>query len=96
MRFAFHSEAIKEYQEAVLWYAERNRHSALRFVEAVEETIQRIVDAPKRWRVVEEDVRCCLTHVFPYAILYTLEADFILILAVMHWSREPGYWKRRV
>jgi hypothetical protein len=41
-------------------------------------------------------VRRCLTHVFPYGVLYTVEPDFILIVAVMHGSREPGYWKRRV
>jgi hypothetical protein len=29
-------------------------------------------------------------------VLYTVEADFILIVAVMHSSREPGYWKRRI
>jgi toxin ParE1/3/4 len=28
--------------------------------------------------------------------LYTVEPDFVLIVAVMHCSREPGYWKRRV
>ena len=49
-----------------------------------------------RWRAIEEDVRRCLTRVFPYAVLYTIEADFILIVAVMHCSREPGYWKSRV
>jgi hypothetical protein len=37
-----------------------------------------------------------LTHVFPYGILYTIEAEFILIVAVMHGSRKPGYWKGRV
>jgi hypothetical protein len=27
--------------------------------------------------------------------LYTIEQDYILIVAVMHCSRAPGYWKRR-
>lgn len=35
-------------------------------------------------------------RVFPYAVLYSIEDDFILIVAVMHCSREPGYWKTRV
>jgi mRNA-degrading endonuclease RelE of RelBE toxin-antitoxin system len=26
----------------------------------------------------------------------TIESDYILIVAVMHCSREPGYWKHRV
>ena len=71
-----------------------NEHQA--FINAVEETIFRIVDSPNRWAFVEEDIRRCLTRKFPYGILYTVEEDCILIVAVMHCSREPGYWKKRV
>src|SRR5213594_4387998 len=96
MRYEFHPEALDEYQETTLYYAERDPALALRFVEAVEDAIRRILEAPERWRVLEEDVRRCLTHVFPYGVLYTIEPEFLLIVAVMHCSREPGYWKRRV
>jgi toxin ParE1/3/4 len=47
-------------------------------------------------RVIDEDVRRCITHVFPYGILYTIEQNLILIVAVMHFSREPDYWKHRI
>jgi len=96
MRYDFHPEAFEEYQQAALHYAEHDPGLALRFVEAVEETIQRILEAPTRWRILDEDVRRCLTRVFPYGVLYTVEPDFVLIVAVMHCSREPGYWKQRV
>lgn len=96
MRYEFHPEALDEYEAAALYYAERDPGLALRFIEVVEETIQRILEAPNRWRVIDEDVRRCLTRVFPYAVLYTVEPDFILIVAVMHCSREPGYWKQRL
>lgn len=95
MKYAFHVEAVAEYREAALYYARRDPDLALRFVEAVEDAIQRILESPTSWRVVEEDVRRCLTHVFPYGVLYTVEPDYVLILAVMHCSREPGYWKSR-
>lgn len=65
------------------------------FVTAVEDAIERILDSPTRWRIVDEDVRRCLTHLFPYGVLYTIEPDFVLIVAVMHCSREPGYWRAR-
>ena len=32
---------------------------------------------------------------FPYTLLYRTEGDAILVLAVAHQSREPGYWRRR-
>ena len=59
-------------------------------------TIARVVVTPDRWRILEEDVRRCLVRVFPYAVLYTIETDYILILAVMHGKREPGYWRHRL
>ncbi len=44
---------------------------------------------------MDEDVRRCMARRFPYGILYTIEQDYILILAVMHCSRQPGYRKSR-
>jgi toxin ParE1/3/4 len=96
MRYEFHSEALEEYRQAALWYAERESTLAQQFIASVEDAIGRVLDAPTRWRVIDEDVRRCLTRVFPYAVLYTIEADFLLIVAVMHCSREPGYWKLRI
>ena len=77
MRYEFHPEALEEYRQAVLWYAERESELGLKFVGSVEEAITRVVDAPRRWRAIDEDVRRCLTHVFPFAILYTIEPDFL-------------------
>ena len=96
MSYRFHPEALAEYQDAAQYYVERDPALAGRFIVAVEDAIRRIVEAPQRWQVLDEDVRRCLTRVFPYGVLFTVETDFILIVAVMHTSREPGYWKQRV
>jgi plasmid stabilization system protein ParE len=84
MRWEFHPEAFEEYREATRYYAERDPVLALPFIDAVENAIHRIVEAPERWRVLDEDVRRCLIRVFPYGILYTIEPDFILTVAAMH------------
>lgn len=96
MKYVFHPAALSEYSEAVEFYAERRLEIAQRFINAVENTIFKIVESPTRWPVIDEDIRRCLTPQFPYGILYTIQDNFILILAVMHCSREPGYWKDRV
>lgn len=96
MKYEFHPEALEEFRQAALWYADREPELGLQFIGSVEDALKRVVDAPSRWRVIEEDVRRCLTRIFPYAILYTIEPDFLLIVAVMHCSREPGYWRLRV
>ncbi|MEO8064520.1 MAG: type II toxin-antitoxin system RelE/ParE family toxin [Pseudomonadota bacterium] len=95
MRLEFHEEALAEYQAAALRYAEHTPELAIRFVEAVEQALQLVAESPSSWRVIEEDIHRCLTRIFPYGILYTVESDFILVLAVAHCSRQPGYWKSR-
>jgi len=41
------------------------------------------------------DIRRALVHRFPYGILYVPEQNQILIIAVMHLHRQPGYWQDR-
>lgn len=96
MRFEFHPDALAEYEDAAHYYAGCQDGLELRFIAAVEHVVQQIIEAPGRWPVLEEDIRRCLTHVFPYAVLYSVEADYVLILAVMHTYREPGYWRKRI
>jgi len=96
MRYEFHPAALEEYRQAALWYSEREPETALKFVASIEDAIGRIVETPTLGRLVDEDVRRCLTRVFPFGILYSIEDGFILIVAVMHFSRVPGYWKSRL
>jgi len=96
MRYEFHPEALIEYGEAARYYARQQPGLELRFVVCIEEAIELILEDACRWRPFDEDVRRCLTRIFPYGILYTIEPDFVLIVAVAHCSREPEYWKHRI
>jgi toxin ParE1/3/4 len=87
---------LEEYESAAIYYAEQDPDLQLQFIESIENAIERILESPDRWRVIDEDVRRCIAHVFPYRILYTIEHNLILIVAVMHFSREPDYWKHRI
>jgi plasmid stabilization system protein ParE len=96
VRHVFHPQAALEFEEAVSFYKERGRLLGGRFANEVRATIRKLLETPERWRVLEDDVRRCLVRVFPYSVLYTIEQDFILIVAVMHGKREPGYWRHRL
>ncbi len=96
MRYDFHPEARLEYREAAVFYDARRPGLGAAFTIEIEAAIQKILEAPECWRFVEQDVRRCLAHRFPYGILYTIEESFILIIAVAHGSREPGYWRHRL
>lgn len=96
MRIEFHPEALAEFEDAARYYANCQDGLGLRFIARVEFALSQIQKTPDRWRIFEEDVRRCLTRVFPYAVLYTIEPDCLLIIAVMHSHREPGYWRHRL
>ena len=96
MTYDFHPEAPLEYREAAAFYESRRQGLGAGFSLEVESTIGRILEAPRRWREIEQDVRSCRTRTFPYAILYSLDDDSVLIVAVMHLRRKPGYWRERV
>jgi hypothetical protein len=96
MRYEFHPEALAEYEAAARYYAICQGGLELRFMTAVELAVSHIRETPERWPILEDDVRRCLTRVFPYAALYTIEPDFLHIIAVMHCHRQPGYWRHRL
>ena len=96
MRYAFHPEARFDYRDSAAFYAAARPGLGAEFTREVEAVIEQICVAPQRWRLFEQDVRRCLTRRFPFAVLYTIEDDYILIVAVMHGSRKPGYWRHRI
>ncbi len=52
---------------------------------------------PESCPVVHEDIRRFFIHHFPFGIYYSIEKDnTILIIAIMHMSRKPDYWKNRL
>jgi len=96
MRYIFHPEALQEYEESAVYYRKISRELAISFINSVEKGIEKILEYPYAWPIIEEDVRRHLIKRFPFGIYYTIESNYISILAVMHLSRKPGYWKERL
>lgn len=98
--YGFHPDALLEYAEATTYYlSEASADVAARFVAAIESAVASILDAPDRWRVVEEPgIRRYVFKRYPFVLYYRWDVgkNFVTIFAVMHCSREPGYWKQRV
>ena len=59
--------------------------------------VKRIKATPGMWPVLDDQVRRCLVHRFPYGVIYSVDEQKsqVLILAVMHLHRQPGYWSER-
>lgn len=95
MRIEFTEEARKHILSAVAHFHEEDAFEAAeRFQQAVFDEAEAIAEAPQRWRELRPGVR---SKVFAkpwrrYSLLYTIKIDRILVLAVAHHRRRPGYW----
>ncbi|OGV71528.1 MAG: plasmid stabilization protein [Lentisphaerae bacterium RIFOXYA12_64_32] len=96
MRWKFHPDASEEYLASCRYYADIGGKLGEAFTHSVEAAIAQIVAQPTAWREIEEDVRRHLLTRFPFGIYYTIETDYVLIVAVMHMNRRPGYWRGRL
>jgi len=96
MNFRFHPDAEAELINAINYYEESRENLGLEFAEEVYATIQRITEFPQAWRRMTETTRRCLTNRFPYGVVYMIGIEEIVIIAVMHLKKEPGYWKKRI
>ncbi len=95
MRVRLHPEARAELREARKWYYDRSPLSATAFAHAVDGAVSRIIESPDRYPLAEHGTRQFVLRRFPFNIFYRADASEIVILAVAHQKRRPGYWLRR-
>jgi plasmid stabilization system protein ParE len=92
----FDPEAIEEARAARAWYGERSRRAEVAYLAELRQALQRIREAPRRWPRFDHGTRRVVLHRFPFSVIYRIGmGDKVLILAVAHDKRRPGYWKRR-
>ncbi|MFX0098781.1 MAG: type II toxin-antitoxin system RelE/ParE family toxin [Candidatus Hodarchaeota archaeon] len=90
------AEAKEEIKEATSFYESRDDGLGLDFLSEVELAIKLIEESPKLCPILEGNLRRCLLKRFPFGILFYIEPERIVIVAVAHFSRKPGYWKERL
>jgi plasmid stabilization system protein ParE len=96
MKVELHPKALTEYEEAAHYYARHQQGLDLRFINGEEKAMRAIGANPFQSPRIDEDVRRHLVRGFPFSLIYTLEPDYVLVIAVAHCSRRPGYWKGRL
>ena len=89
-------EALQEAEAAARWYAERSPSAALAFSNEIEAAEDAIVRTPEAWPPYNHGTRRFLLRRFPYAIVYRIESGRILVVALSHGRRQPGYWQSRM
>jgi len=96
MRIRVHPEARAELREARSWYYERSPLSATAFAHAIDKAVARIVGASTQYPLADHGTRQLVLQRFPFSIFYLHGESEIVIVAVAHQKRRPGYWSGRL
>jgi plasmid stabilization system protein ParE len=96
MKIEFLPPARAELTDAISYYNIQSEGLGYEFAAEVKRTLERIVRHPDAWLKLSERTRRCRTNRFPYGIIYQVRKEMLLIVAVMHMSREPETWKSRL
>ncbi len=88
-------KAAQEADAAFKWYWERNQDAALAFRAEVKRVLASVERDPLRWPHYLHGTRRALMRGFPYLIVFKVEPSEVIVVAISHQSRKPGYWKRR-
>jgi plasmid stabilization system protein ParE len=89
--------ASDELTDAVRWYEAQRPGLGAELFDAVVATIDGIERRPEIGAAAYADpeTRRVLVERFPYQVVYRFEMNQIVILAVAHLKRRPGYWQHR-
>jgi plasmid stabilization system protein ParE len=96
MQVRFLPEADAELAEARVWYRQQRAGLDKELMQRIDETLQRISDAPRRFPHVYRRLRRAIVRQFPFAIFYEVTKDEILVFAVFHSRRDPKQLTSRV
>ena len=95
IRVQFLRRAVIDASEASRWYAERDPKVADAFEGCLERTVERVASLPgtgSPWPGLPT-VRRAPIQGFPYWVIYEELAGNIVVIAVAHEKRQPGYWR---
>ena len=96
MKFRLLPPAIQDLRDAARFYQDQVPGFGHDFLQEVRAAIARILIHPTAWFALDNDIRRCRTHRFPYGIIYAIERDEVLIISVMHLHRHPDSWRRNL
>ncbi len=96
MQVSFLAPAETELTDAISYYNMQSEGLGYEFAAEVKRTIGRIIQYPEAWTKLSKRSRRCRTNRFPYGIIYQMREKTLLIVAVMHLSREPHAWESRL
>jgi len=96
MKIVFSPEAQLEFEEAERYYQRQATYLGKEFRREVRNSLPRLRNWPLSCALEIGEIRRLTLSRFPYKLLYSVESDYLYVIAVAHQHREPNYWVDRV
>lgn len=93
IRFA--EDAETEFLAAIAYYDEVNVGLGDELLSELTDALALLGEKPLLGAPYELDTRRLVLNRFPYSIVYVFETDEVVVLAIAHHRRHPGYWFER-
>ena len=87
--------AEEEMSEAARYYEQRNPGLGEMFLLRTRVAVRELAESPRAYTPIRAGIRRKLLRQFPYGVLYREDETEIVIIAIAHLRRRPGYWTRR-
>jgi plasmid stabilization system protein ParE len=89
------SRAEEDIRVAVRWYESQQPTLGEDFLLQLRRTLERVAEFPATFPLVHKTVRRALMAKYPYLAFYVVEPARVVVLAVLHTSRNPVAWPRQ-
>lgn len=97
LTFELDDFAEAEFYNIVDYYKQFDISLSSDFIKEFDRAIQRLLSFPKAGAPYLFGTKRVILNRFPFAIIYKIYRDQVIVAhAVMHMSRKPDYWKKRL
>lgn len=98
MKLRILTPARKEAEQAVKWYDRERAGLGTEFADSLQEVFENLARHPlsfPEYPSRARNLRWCKVGRFSYLVFFEVRSEEVLVKAVSHASRRPGYWRRR-
>jgi plasmid stabilization system protein ParE len=96
VKIVFFAPAQSELDDAVAWYNRQAAGLGRELLDELDRAVRRALAFPLSYPEIEAGIRRCRLGRFPYGVIYGLDGDTLVVVAVAHLHRRPRYWIDRI
>jgi plasmid stabilization system protein ParE len=96
VKVRFLAVAQKELNDAVVWYNNQGKGLGREFLDELDRAVRRVVTYPLSSPEIDPGLRRCLLARFPYGLIYGVDGDTVIVVAIAHLHRNPRYCSDRI